>query len=97
MSSTNNLKNISPKINQKKEFLKIFTEIEFNATEDTLFERMTLSRLRIYSDVFFGTKLYQEHLDNCERLRMFLDKGHTEKEWRIKVRCKRFKMIEGLK
>ena len=40
----------------EKDFDNIYKEIEFNATEDTLFERMVLTRLKRFRTTWFGDK-----------------------------------------
>ena len=77
-------------------FLKMYTEIEFNAIEDTLFQRMTLARLQQYSDEHFGTHLHQDTLDESAEANEYLGKGHTEKEWRERIRRKRVKQIDKI-
>ena len=80
-------------MNELREILKIYAEIEFNATEDTLFERMTLDRLQNFIDKHFETHLREITNDECSEMREFMSKGHTEEEWRIKRRSKRVKWI----
>ena len=82
-------------VNLKKEFLKLYTEIEFNATEDTLFERMTLTRLQTFSDIHFGTHLEEDIRQESLAANDFFDKGGTEPEWRRIIRQKRVKQIEN--
>ena len=48
-----------------KDLVNIIAEIENNATEDTLFERMVLYRLKTYSDYWHGTKLEKDSLKQC--------------------------------
>jgi hypothetical protein len=79
----------------KSDYIKIYAEIEFNATEDTLFERMTLTRLQEYSDTHFGTTLDKDVLSECAELNLWLSSGKSEKAWKQKIRKKRLSMIEA--
>lgn len=49
----------------KDELVNLIKEIEKNATEDTIFERMVLYRLMDYADKWHGTHLNEESLKKC--------------------------------
>jgi len=74
----------------KKEFLKIYTELEFNAKKDTLFERMTLKRLQDFSDMFFGTNLGVLKNNECQLWRE-IGSIIGEEEMRNIIRAKRIR------
>jgi hypothetical protein len=72
----------------REDFLKMFIEIEFNAEEDTLFERMTLSRMIDYADSHFNTNLNDTINKESLEANDYLQK-HTFAEWRREIRKRR--------
>lgn len=77
----------------KKDFIRMYAEIEFNADNDTLFERITLKRLQDFSDKYFGTNLYENIIDESREAREYL-LNHSEDEWRKVIRKKRIKELK---
>lgn len=72
----------------RDDFLKIYVEIEFNATEDTIFERMTLKRLQDFAAEHFGVDISLLLNDECKEANTYLQ-THTEAEWRREIRKRR--------